>query len=260
VKVDILIPSYRPVDTDPIALILQMASYTAKAGHDVGSPLFLKNGIVTWARNNGMAQMREDADFVLWVDDDMLPPADSLVRLLKHDQPVVSALMTTRALPPVLCVKAYDREKDTFCKVERVKPDTLIKGDIAVGTGFLLLRRDAIDAVSRQYAEARDWLDDVTPLFNRLGVNSDKREEERARLAASRADLIKRGQMKPQLFEFFVNDAGQPHGEDISFCRRLLRLGFKIAVDTSVQIGHAGVFPYGPWNLGESDPKEMDLS
>lgn len=260
-KVDILIPSYRPPDSDPIALVLSMAAFTARAGHDIGSPLFLKNSVIAWGRNNGMTLVREDADFVLQVDDDMLPDKDALVRLLEHNQPAVSALTTTRSLPPTMCVKAYDREKDYFAAIDRVKPDTLIRGDIAVGTGFLLLRRDAIEAVRKQYLEARDWLDDMAPLFDRLGASVEQREAERLRMADSRAELIKSGQMKPQLFTFFTNDAGMNHGEDISFCRRLLRLGIKVAVDTTVQVGHLGGFPFGPWNLEiDNDPKKLRLA
>lgn len=39
-------------------------------------------------------------------------------------------------------------------------------------------------------------------------------------------------------FEFKVNDAGEPVGEDINFCYKLGDAGYKIYVDTSIKVGH----------------------
>jgi hypothetical protein len=169
-------------------------------------------------------------------------------------------LTTSREIPPRLNVKAYSREEDRFTLIEKVKPDTLIRGDIGVGSGFLLLRREVVDRAVMDYLEAFDWIDDHGPLFDRLGVASDKREAERVRLSGIRKKLAKTGYVKPQVFNFLTMDNGDPTGEDIGFCRRMLRTGFKVAVDTGVQVGHVGDFPYGPWNCGDKDAKKMELS
>lgn len=44
----------------------------------------------------------------------------------------------------------------------------------------------------------------------------------------------------PPWFEFSVGKDGKPIGEDIGFCIKLKEAGYKIFVDTSIDIGHVG--------------------
>lgn len=239
--------------------ILATIAHAGKNGYEVSNPHWLISGVVHWSRNNAIAELPDNYDWVLFVDDDMLPERDALYRLLQHNEPIVSALTTSREIPPRLNVKAYSHEEDRFVVIDKVKPDTLVRGDIGVGTGFLLLRRDAVEAAIKSHLEARDWVEDMQPMLQRTGVHPDRIEEERARRSKIRKDLAKSGYVKPQVFDFLTMDNGHTMGEDISFCRRMLRDGWKVAVDTGVQVGHCGDFPYGPWNMTDRDSKKMAL-
>lgn len=59
-----------------------------------------KSSIVAVARNNGVKRAQElGIDVLLFVDSDMVFPADTLVRLLAHRKAIVGAIYTKR-LPP----------------------------------------------------------------------------------------------------------------------------------------------------------------
>jgi glycosyltransferase involved in cell wall biosynthesis len=258
-KVDVLLPTYRNFRAEAYTAIQRMCAYSRQAGVegepiDLASPALRSSSLIHTARNQAIAAVRSDADYVLFVDDDMVPEQDALVKLLSRRMPIISALTTTReVLPPALCVRHYDREKDTFYEIEKVHPGKIIKGDIGVGTGFLVMSAETIDAVRNDYLEAGDWLAQNEPALKRMGVKPRAIARERRRVSETR----KASKEPPRLFDFDVTHSGHTLGEDMAFCRRVLRLGIPIAVDTTVQVGHLGDFPYGPWNLGHNDHKEL---
>lgn len=256
-KVDLLIPSYRSFKVGAYDAIQRMCSHTRELpGIDFASPLLRSCSLIHTARNRALSCARPDADYVVFVDDDMLPPVDALERLLKHEAPIVSALTTGREhFPPTLSVRKYDRERDCFYELTGYPENTLIKGDLGVGTGFMVIRGDVIKAVREDYLEANDWLADYKPILKRMGVPGKKIEHERRR----RSQMRKESENPPTLFDFDWTQSGCQLGEDMSFCRRAIRLGYEVAVDTSVQVGHLGDFPYGPWNLEHKKAEEVQF-
>lgn len=102
---------------------------------------------IAHARNLLAQKFLENADatHLLFWDDDVLPPSDGLMRLLAHDQPIVSGFYTSRALPmrPI----AYRRDA-VRQRYEHV--DTLTDGLQAVdgvGCGFLLIQRSVFERI-----------------------------------------------------------------------------------------------------------------
>lgn len=100
---------------------------------------------VATARNILAAQfVGSSATHLLFWDDDVLAPRDGLMRLLAHDAPIASGLYYTRAAPvhPV----AYERdERGGYTPVSDVsKGAREVDG---VGAGFLLIRRDVMEAI-----------------------------------------------------------------------------------------------------------------
>lgn len=259
IKVDVLITTYRGMQFEPYNATLKMVNTTARDGrYDVRQPVLSKCGQIAWARNNALLEVRPDADFVLFCDDDMLPEPDHLIRLLEHNVWIVSGLCTTRdEFPTTLCVKHYDKETDTFTHISDIKLDKLVRGPVGVGAAFLLLSRDCLEFARNHFLEARDWADDMAPIFKRLGISDEIAEAERVRMSAKRRKNIAEKKLSPQVFQFYQNDDGMMIGEDTSFCRRLIRAGHEIYVDTSVQVGHFGGFPYGPWNIHDKSAREV---
>lgn len=66
-------------------------------------------------------------------------------------------------------------------------------------------------------------------------------------------------QANAKVFNLHDTPSGYQFGEDIGFCRRAIQCGYKVAVDTTVQIGHIGDFPYHPAHLGIKRNSGIDL-
>ncbi|MGB8601550.1 MAG: glycosyltransferase [Rhizomicrobium sp.] len=102
-----------------------------------------KSSIVAVARNNGVerAQQRE-ADYILFLDSDMIFPADTLMRLLAHKKDIVGALYTKR-LPPyeILGTPLPDATPDANGLVEMKR----------LPTGCLMIAMDVFTKLPEPY-------------------------------------------------------------------------------------------------------------
>ncbi len=256
--IDLVVPSYRGMKADCFQGLIAMKRKTEAYGHSVEFAEILNNGYPHWARNDGLSHIRPACEAVLFVDDDMAPPADSLVRLIASDLPIISGLCVSRGFPVKLCVTAYDERLDTFKAVEYVDEDRVMVGKLGVGAAFLLVKREVIDAVAAQWLGGYDWLADNREAFDRMRVSDFQREQERQRIAEQRAEFVTSGahQANHKIFNLHDTPCGYQFGEDIGFCRRAIQCGYKVAVDTTVQIGHIGDFPYHPAHLGIKNSRE----
>lgn len=103
------------------------------------------------ARNEICRQFldKDDGDYLLFVDADMVMPSDLAHRLAKHDLPIVTARYDMRRKPyhTVAMRKTGPgpRDYDAISKLER-QQSGLIPID-AAGAGALLIRRDALVAI-----------------------------------------------------------------------------------------------------------------
>ena len=249
VKVDVLLFTYRRAPVDSLLAIQAMVAYSRKQGLDVEQG-FYGNALVHTSRNKAFAAAREDARFILWVDDDMVPQPDALVRLVEHDKPIVSALFTNRVEPIQYTLQEYSPSRDEFAKIETVATDKLIKGPIGVGLAFVLTRRDALDTIREYHLSGADWMDENKAMLDRLHVRNEKREEERKRIATARHRLWEE-RKGIRIFDYQVLWNEWQLGEDLGFFRRLLRCGLETHVDTSVWVGHMGDYCFGPWDMGD---------
>ncbi len=134
-------------------------------------------------RNHGIGQLLENPSWrwVCFIDSDMMPAPDAVMRLLALRAPVAAALMFARRPP--------------FChELGRASGEVdLTRGPFEVdwaGAGCLLVRRQVIEALSAPWFEYPDT----------VGRRND----------------------------------------DLVFCEKVRRAGFKIVVDPSVVVGHLG--------------------
>jgi len=247
VKVDLFVFSYRNGPASARDAISVMRNYALKEGIDVHHRDY-GNALIHRARNTALAAMRPDADFALFVDDDMVPPTESIIRLAAHDVPVVSALCTTRVPPVEIAAKVYDPIADQFCPLECVNLTRLITGQFGIGTGFVMNRRDAVEALCGYYLSAHDWLDENRRRMDRLHVRSENREKERKRLEQIRmANWAKEKHLR--VFSYFVGENEMELGEDITFSRRLIRLRIPVSIDGTLIPGHIGERPYSVYDV-----------
>jgi hypothetical protein len=88
-----------------------------------------------------------DVDYLLFLDSDHTFPADLLHRLIAHDKPVVALNCVTKTLPaqPTARLK---KEGDTQGEVLYSDPDIHGLQQVwRVGTGVMLIRKDALDRI-----------------------------------------------------------------------------------------------------------------
>lgn len=255
-KVDVIIPTYRGVNPQTWPLITRMINRTQAEGVDVFIPPVHASALVHKTRNMALNLIREDTDFVLFCDDDMGPASDSLLKLLAHDVPVVSAFTSTRGeFPPKIAAKEYIEEGDYFNQIMDMKRNKLIKGKFALGTGFLLLKREVIEQAREYYLSANDWLEDNRRTMDRMHVRKEQREAERARKEAIRRDLWQ-SEKHHRTFQFMVLDNEMECGEDTAFGRNLIRMGIDTYIDTGCVVAHFDWYPYSPYNLHDKSVED----
>lgn len=124
---------------------------------------------------NGMIKMalEQNCTHILFMDDDMAPEQDSLMRLLKHDLDIVGALYLMRNYPhfPLAFDEAWEDGQNRHMLLT---PDT--KGLVEVtntGLGFCLIKTDVFRKMEGPYwirlgeIQPDGWCDDIG-FFNRV--------------------------------------------------------------------------------------------
>jgi hypothetical protein len=165
------------------------------------------NSLVADARNKLVAHfLASAATDLLFIDADISWKAEDLARLLAHAEPVVAGVYQRKSRAKVdFAVKfgpTIARDASGLIEVERV------------GTGFLRLRRDCLQA-----------------------------------LVAANPGLKLRNPQRPgdpnlyALFDTSIVD-GQYVGEDFSFCDRWRALGGKVFIDPAIELAHHGAAAY----------------
>jgi hypothetical protein len=169
VKVAICVPHYG--DTVKSVFAYSLANLTGYVGgnprSDIGRielQLFMKPGLLPMVRNEIKDDaLRCGADWLLWLDADMLFPADTLYKLLLDRQPIVGANCLMRQGDFYTAFNflgdwrngQVGRIETTQEKAER----DLIEPADAVGTGILLVASDVFKKVSAepfQFQRAED--------------------------------------------------------------------------------------------------------
>ncbi len=145
-----------------IALERPPGSYTSTVHGQ--SPAKSRNLIIEQALKNNCTH-------VFFLDDDMIPPPDTLLKLLKHDKDIVSGLYLLRSFPhrPAFFDKAYDNGKCKFTSLTSEKSG-LVKG-VNCGLGCALMSTEVFKKLEQPYVrlgeiELDEWCDDVG-FFNR---------------------------------------------------------------------------------------------
>ncbi|HET6456479.1 MAG TPA: hypothetical protein VFI02_18905 [Armatimonadota bacterium] len=227
--------------------MFQMIHHAETQGHDV--KLFLYgNALIHTARNKATGALRPDADFVLFMDDDMLAPDYALTRLVEHNLPAVSGLCTNRNPPVSLVAKVWDAVSKQFRRVTRINMEKVVSGEFAVGGAFLLLKRGVVDQLIEYHLSGQDWLDQNVEMLNILHVRATQRENYVKRLSEVRR-MRWEADRYMLLWDFPVGIDGLMLGEDVSFCQKLHRLKVPVAIDGGLHIGHVAEYPFGLWDV-----------
>jgi hypothetical protein len=183
-KVALATPCNRQIQVDTYLSLMNMAL----ANKEDLLPMVATNGFTIAENRHYLVAraIREGCTHILFIDDDMVFPADTLERLLKHDKKIVGINCNSRGLPL----------KSTVEPLEEYLGAGLVEVK-AVGSGVLLIDLDVFKTIERPW----------------FGVKTHE----------SGFTLM---------------------GEDSWFCERAREKGFKIWCDTTIKIGHIGLYTY----------------
>ncbi len=107
------------------------------------------------ARNCGVKTfLQSNCRFLFFLDSDVVAPRDTVLRLMRHNLPIVSGIYCRRSHPAGVPVAIKNGQW-----VTQFPPNALYEVDL-VGAGCLLLRRDMLEKLPPQRLEAgKHWFD-----------------------------------------------------------------------------------------------------
>ena len=152
VKLAILVPTRDMVYTNFAYCLNQLVKTTTEIGIDV-YVFFDSSTILLNQRNNLLEEARRiDADYVLWVDSDMMFPSTTAVRLIQHNVDIVACNYSKRTKPMKTVAYTDLNNWDSWLPMEA--KDELVKVQ-GVGMGCMLMKLHVFDQLTKPYFEFR---------------------------------------------------------------------------------------------------------
>lgn len=174
------------------------------------------------------AALADGFDELIWIDSDIAFSPDDVDRLRRHDLPIVGGIYAKKG--PQSFAAYFEPGTETI----KLGSEGSVCRVRYIGLGFLLTRRAVYDAVQRHYG---------LPFCN-------------ARFGAA---------FIPYFLPMVVTDDDQPGGywylgEDYAFCERARQVGYQVAVDTSIRLGHIGSYQYSWEDAVQQMPRLAGLT
>lgn len=231
--VAVLIPTHKKPENETGSALDQMLAYSKDFCHIVMRPL-IASSVVHWVRNQLVANLYASNipfDYVLFMDDDMVPPPNALKILLERQVDIAGAVCTVRQDPPLPNARHFS-DKFIFQTADIDQPGFWNVG--AIGTGFMLLSKKVLDEIG-EYTISQQYF---RKFMGMSEEEADRREAvERARCANDNNKFW---------FEFLKHPTGHGEiGEDISFCVKARQLGYEVYADSTFAVGHIGSYAFG---------------
>ena len=118
---------------------------------DQYSILYVEGADVAYARNLLAEKAKGVADYIFFIDDDVLPPMNTITKLLTHDKDIVCGLYFSRQEPHFPQIFLKNKENaDRYDCVEDYKKDSLLEID-ACGAGCMLIKAEVFKKLKLPY-------------------------------------------------------------------------------------------------------------
>jgi hypothetical protein len=186
------------------------------------------DALITRARANLMSQFLDDPDatHLLFIDADIGFEPEQVVRLIECGADMCAAIYPIKQIDwdkvkSVVDAKRANPAAASFKYVFEVDDPNMVierSGFIRVryaGTGFLMIRREALQKMCAQYPQLRYARDHST-------------------------DAARPSDNRFALFECMIGDDGTYLSEDFAFCRRWTSIGGEIWADLNSKLAHVG--------------------
>jgi GT2 family glycosyltransferase len=138
--------------------------------------------------------LKAKADYLLFIDADMVFPPDALTKLLAHDKDIIGVHYNNREMPLVSTIRML-REDGNFYQVDtKLMPRRLFECG-SVGKGLVLIKMRVFEKIKKPW------------------------------------------------YEFQYKD-GELMTEDINFCLKAHKAGFRVWCDPTIKVKHIGDYLY----------------
>jgi uncharacterized Fe-S cluster protein YjdI len=202
--------------------------------HDV---VFLGQTITSAARNLIAAKaLKENFDYVFFLDSDMIVPPDIIKRLWSHDKLIVSGLYRARRGIGNYFAFNYNEETKLFSNSRCINfAEELLKID-GLGTGCLLINCDVFKQLSKPWFFYDDGSDVNIEAVNKI-IDQNNMFSGSYSVKIENVDRDK------------FSTTGYGRGEDLNFFKKCYEAKIDCYIDTSLFCGHVGTQIYGDINL-----------
>lgn len=151
-RIEVAMPNLGKIYTEVVGSMISMAMSYKDIDFRYYMPM---NSLVYDARNKAINQMlRDDADYLLFIDSDIIFPVDALKKAIEKNAQVVTGIYYARAEgidEPIIYKKIRPRTlfKDAISEVDKEVSDNAIVS--ACGMGFCLIKREVILRMLKRY-------------------------------------------------------------------------------------------------------------
>ena len=191
--------------------------------NQVGLQVFMigNESLITRGRNQLVAEfMASDCSHLMFIDADIEFNSNDVLKLLSHDKPVVVGAYPLKQEPINYVINMVSGESEKNKNLIEVKD---------AGTGFMMIRRDAIEAMQQAYPELHYTGDLAGNTYRKDLMGKDSHREE----------------LKKNLYSLFDTSHDKDNNnaylsEDYTFCRRWQKINGKIWLDTTINLNHIG--------------------
>jgi hypothetical protein len=226
-------------------------------------PPLYASSVVHWARNQTVAQAlygqpkdgRPASEYLFLMDDDMVSQPHYLTRLAAYKADIVCGICTIRRDPPRPNIRFWSPERASFHDPIEWDWDAQKLMEIdAAGAAYMLVKRTVFEKMGQAYLDCKFEIEeDLRKITtNNAGVSEIvtywKRKSEARKERFETA--VKEGNWNAtdcwwfQFLDNVVDNQVGELGEDLGFCWKAKKLGFKIYADPQVLPGHLGVYGY----------------
>ncbi|MBI1275378.1 hypothetical protein GC177_05335 [bacterium] len=151
IKLGICIPTRGQWEADfgqSLAMAVLAFATTLPEGLQASIKLFNHHGSILPTQRTEMVReaLASECTHVLFLDDDMGFPMETIIRLLAHDLPVVAANCATKCLPPLPTARYAD---GSSCYTRQGSQG--LEPVAVVGTGILLAKADVFRAIAEPW-------------------------------------------------------------------------------------------------------------
>lgn len=171
IKLAILVPTRDYLNSQFAFCLSQLIKITSTVGID--NYLFFDSSTILLNQRESLIKqaININADYVLWLDSDMIFPPTTAIRLLNHNVDIVGCnyMRRTKPIKPVAYEKMYDWENPLPIKSR----DNLVKVDV-VGMGCIMMKTKIFQEIKKPYFEfaydvkTQTWLGEDFNLLSRF--------------------------------------------------------------------------------------------